>query len=368
MHKLLLTAACLFAAAPGLAAQDITGTWQGTLPTANQQRIVLKIVKDENGSLRASYYRPGTGIDGTPMSSITFTPPLVETAQIYASLSYKGKRSVDGQSIEGTWTEGKQSYPLTLILATPDTVWKPDFTPDMVMAADADPSFEVATIKPSPPDSQMKRYGIRTRNFKAVNMSVSELLRWSYHLRDRQIEGAPAWINEEHFDIAGKPDLPGQPSEDQYRLMMRKLLAERFGLKTHTTQKVFPVYALTVDKNPLPLTKSDLTVGGYHTSIYVKQASDGQLQAEFLFCTMPDFADTLMNFIQDRQIVDETQIKGHFDFTIKVSAEIMTGKESEDERTNDFFHAVQSLGFKLVPKKEPLDVLIIDHIEQPSPN
>jgi len=367
--KTFLPAAVLALSLPCiLHAQAILGNWQGTLPKTDPQRIVLKIVKADDGSLHASYYRPGTGTDGTPMSSITFTPPQLEAAQIFASLSFKGKLSADGKSLEGTWTEGKQSYPLTLALATPDTLWKPDYTPESVMAADADPSFDVATIKPSPPETFGKRYGIRTRAFKAVNQSASELIRWSYHLRARQIEGAPAWMDQEHFDIAAKPDLPGQPSEDQYRLMVRKLLAERFGLKTHTTQKVFPVYALTLDKDPPPLAKSDLTVPGYRANLYVKQASDGQLQAQFVFFTMADLAETLMNFMDYRQIVDETGLKGNFDFTIKLPAEIMTGKESQDDVTNEFIHAVQSLGFKLVPKKEPLDVLVIDHIEQPSPN
>lgn len=368
MHKLLLTAACLFAAAPGLAAQDITGTWQGTLPTANQQRIVLKIVKDEKGSLRASCYHPGTGGSGVPMSSVTFTPPLIDTEQIYVMWGFKGKLSADGKSMEGAWTEGKQSNPLTLTLATPETLWKLDYAADKVMAADADPEFEVATIKPSPPDSQMKRYGIRTRNFKAVNMSASELIRWAYQLQARQIEGAPAWMDKEDFDIAGKPDLPGQPSEDQYRLMMRKLLAERFGLKEHIVQKTFPVYALTFDKAPPTLVKSDLTIEEQHMGIYARRANDGQLEEEFVSCTMPDFAGFLMNVIHDRQIVDETALKGQFDFSMKITADIISGPSSGDEVANDFLEAVHTLGFKLVPKKEPIDVMLIDHIEQPSPN
>jgi len=148
--------------------------------------------------------------------------------------------------------------------------------------------------------------------------------------------------------------------------MLRKLLAERFNLKAHPEQKVFSVYALTVEKNPPPLTKSDLSIAGYHTSLISRQAGDGQFEEQFAFYSMPDFADVLMNFIRDRQIVDETGLKGRFDFTVKIPLE--TGNITEEDVINALFQAVHTLGFKLVPKKEPIEVLIVDHVEQPSPN
>ena len=382
MKKFWLAAACLLAVATGSWAQDskatdarvqdLQGAWQGSLPAVppatDPRRIVLRFVKMDDGSLRASCYHLGTGGAGMPMSTMTFAPPAIETEQAYAGFGFKGKLSADGKSMDGTWTEGKVSSPMTFALATPETVWKLDYAVDKNMAADADPSFEVATIKPTEPGQGMKRYGIRTRSFKAVNQSVSELIEYAYQVRARQIDGAPKWMDEEHFDLAGKPDLPGQPSEDQYRLMLRKLLADRFALKTHTVPRVFPVYALTLDKNPPALTRSDLTVDGYHTSIYTRKAADGQFEAQMVFASMQDFAGILMNFIRDRQIVDETGLKGRYDFTMKLPAEMMTGGMNGDDLTNAFIEAVHSLGFKLVPKKEAIDVMVVDHVEQPSDN
>lgn len=368
MPKLFVACACLLVAAPVLLAQEITGTWQGTLPTTEAQRIVLKIVKDENGALHASSYRPGTGTNVLPMTSIRFTPPMVETEQIYLGVSLKGKLSADGKSIEGTWTERKQGYPLKLTLAAPDEVWKPDYMADASMAADADPSFDVATIKPTPPEQRMARYGVRTRSFKAVNQSLVDLVCWAYKLRPRQIEGATGWMTEMHFDVAAKPDLPGQPSEDQYRSMLRKLLVERFGLKTHTTQRVFPVYAMTVEKTSSLVTKSDLSVTGYHSTMAARQTSDGQFEGQFSYYSMGEFADFLMNLIRDRQIVDETGVGGRFDFTVKLPMEAVNGSSGEEALPNAMLGAVHALGLKLTPKKEPLQVLVIDHGEQPSPN
>jgi uncharacterized protein (TIGR03435 family) len=131
---------------------------------------------------------------------------------------------------------------------------------------------------------------------------------------------------------------------------------------------VFPVYALTVEKDPPLLTKSDLGIKSYHSSIYIKTMPDNQLQAEFVFSNMDDFANILMNFIKDRQVVDETNVKGLYDFTFSTPMEVLNPSASDAEISSAFFRAVQTLGFKLVPKKAPLDVLVIDHVEQPSAN
>jgi len=142
--------------ATGLRAQEILGTWQGTVAVAKPGRVVLRVTKDETGALRASSYRPGTGLNVVPMTSFTFTPPMVTTAQAYAGMKFEGKLSGDGKSITGTWTEGKQISPLTLSLVTGDEIWKPDYAGQASMAADADPSFDVATIKPTSPNQQMR--------------------------------------------------------------------------------------------------------------------------------------------------------------------------------------------------------------------
>jgi hypothetical protein len=232
-----------------LSAQTITGTWQGTLLTAESPHIVIKIAKADDGSLRGSCYRIDRGPGGTPLSSITFLSPDLSVALPYGDVSYQGKLSANGRSIEGIWTEDKKSYPLTFALATPDTLWKhPGPIPLPPMSATADPAFEVATIKPSQPDAKGNPYQLRTRHFAATNRTVEDLITFAYKVRTRQISGGPSWVDESKFDIAAEPDAEGMPSEDQYRLMVRKLLADRFHLAVHSVQTVFPVYALTVER------------------------------------------------------------------------------------------------------------------------
>ena len=80
---------------------------------------------------------------------------------------------------------------------------------------------------------------------------------------------------------------------------------------------------------------------------------------------MPEFTEVLMNFIPDRQIVDETGLNGRFDFTVMIPTSSVQGS---NDMATAFLLGVRPLGFKLAPKKEPLEVLVIDSIGKPTAN
>ena len=371
LNRSLFFAAALIIAFPAsLYAQTIAGIWQGTVPTPQKQRVVLRIAKADDGSLRGNLYRIDKSADGIILSAVSFQYPDVTIEETFIDVSYKGKLSEDGKSIAGIWTEGKQPYPVTFTLTAPDAVWKFEngIAPLPPMSATADPAFEVATIKPSPLDAHGPAYGLRTRQFTANGASVKELIKFAYKVRSRQVSGGPSWIDDIKFDIAGEPDAEGLPSEDQYRLMIKKLLADRFHLTARSVQQIFPIYALTLEGAHPKLTSSDSEFN--RGSIYVKNMPGGQMLLQFVGQTMPMVADTLMNFIQDRQIVDETGLPGRFDFAFTIPTSELQGGQGgpEDERGNAFMRAMQPLGFKLVPKKAPIEVIVIDHLEKPSAN
>jgi uncharacterized protein (TIGR03435 family) len=177
-------------------------------------------------------------------------------------------------------------------------------------------------------------------------------------------------MGETRFDIAAEPDAPGQPSEDQYRLMAKKLLVDRFQLKVDPVDKVFPVYALIVEKSSPMVVRSDPEFNG-RGSIYVKEQPDGQTSVQFAGHTMESFANILMNFVQDRQIVDETGLKGIFDITLNIPTEDMQPVQAggdDTARVSAFMLAVQAVGFRFVPRKEPVKVFVVDRLEMPSAN
>jgi uncharacterized protein (TIGR03435 family) len=99
------------------------------------------------------------------------------------------------------------------------------------MAATADPAFDVATIKPSQENEKERSCGSKTRVLQQIMHQSLISLNLAYKVRDRQIDRGPAWMNEDKFDISAETDTPGLPSRDQQRLMVSKLLADRFSLK-----------------------------------------------------------------------------------------------------------------------------------------
>jgi uncharacterized protein (TIGR03435 family) len=369
MKRAFLYLATLIAIAnTALHAQTILGTWQATLPTPDHPRIAIKFAAADNGKLRGTVYQLDKWHEGVPLSSVAFQSPDVTVQQINANIDFHGKLSADGESLAGIWTDGTQTLPLTFLLATPETFWKPAGpTPLPSMPVNADPTFELATIRPSPPDAQGTLFDLRTHNFAAHHRTIEELIEFAYNLRDRQIQGGPAWFTETRYDIAAEPDTEGVPSEDQSRLMLRKLLADRFHLKTHTTHPITPIYALTWDSTAPPLAHSDpeFTRG----TLMVKAQTDGQIQLRYVGHTTQSFVmEVLMNFILDRQIVDETGLHGRVDFTIYAPSTIFQEGTDANEKATDMINALRAIGFRLTPKRAPLEILVIDHLEKPSAN
>lgn len=181
-----------------LRAQSINGTWQGALPIADNPRVAVKLANVDDGSLRGTLYLIDKLIDKGPLAaaltSVSFTAPELSVEQVNLDAN-QGKLSADGRSIDGTWTQDKHSYPLTLVLATPETLWKRGGATSLPpMSATADPAFEVATIKPSPPDAKGYSYSWRARDFAAEHRTVRDLIEFAYQVRDRQISGAPSWM------------------------------------------------------------------------------------------------------------------------------------------------------------------------------
>jgi bla regulator protein blaR1 len=121
------------------------------------------------------------------------------------------------------------------------------------------PSFEVASIKPSHPDSNGSQLGwVFPTSFKTLNATAKKLIEFSYNVQtDDQLSGAPNWISSEEYDIDAKIEdsevehlqkLPSDQMKNQIQFLVQSLLADRFKLKVSYTTKQLPVYALVIAK------------------------------------------------------------------------------------------------------------------------
>ena len=292
--------------ASGLLAQGITGTWQGTLQAGGKElRTVIKISATEHHALKAVFYsidQAGQGIAASPV----FGPgPAVKITVPSIAGGYAGKLSADGTSIVGTWTQGSAGMPLNLTRATAETKWalpEPRARPTP-MAADANPEFEVATIKPTRPDAQGRRFRINGRSFSTFNTPLSSIIAWAYGIHPKQIEAGPPWLETEKFDLAADPDGEGQPNGVQWKTMVQKLIADRFKLAFHRETKEVPVYILVVGESGPKLTKSEGNPNGAPTLLF---RGPGELPGRN--ATMADFAGAMRRGRMDRPVLDRRRI------------------------------------------------------------
>ena len=361
--------------AGALQAQNITGNWQGTLEVPQRKiRLVFKIGL-ENDKLQATAY----SIDqASPPIAATITQEGSTIKMTVPSVAgkFEGKLSADGNLIVGTFTQGA-ALPLTLARATPETAWaipEPP-PPPKRMAPDANPAFEVATIKPSDPAHPEQIITLRGAEVITTNVTVHALINLAYWLHPKELAGGPAWIETEKFDMAGKPDVPGQPNVDQMKVMIQKLLADRFQLKFHYEKRELPVYAVRLAKTGAKLTKSQEDPKGIPGWNFGRNPM-GMIMA-FRNSPMSQFTAVLQNST-DRPVVDQSGLTGRYDFTLNFTpdaamAALLGGgpppAADNPEAAPDLFAAFQQqLGLKLEQTKAPVDVLVIDKVEKPSAN
>jgi len=372
MKKLMLFVLGLAA----MQAQTITGTWQGTLKVGpNELRMVIKISLDDD-KLKAVMYSIDQG--GQPINASSFTKDGLTIKMGIAMINgkFEGKLSADANTITGTWSQGPGVLPLVLTRTTPATEWaipEPPPPPKM-MAADAKPSFEVATIKPSKPEEGFSITVNRSGMLSTSNTSLSDLLKFAYDLHLKQISGGPAWLETDKFTITAKPDVAGLPSMAQLKMMMQKLLAERFQLTFHREKKDLSVYAITVAKTGAKLAKSEGDPkglpgfgGGGRGSFMARNASMEELASVLQ-------AGMLVNNL-DKPVVDQTGLAGKYDFSLKwtpdaaMAAGAGTAPPADADAPPDLFTAfIQQLGLRLESAKAPVDVIVIDKVEKPSAN
>jgi uncharacterized protein (TIGR03435 family) len=359
-------------------AQNIAGTWQGTLQTPQRElRMVMKVTRADDESLKATFY----SIDQTGRAipaSVSLQGGTFKAAIPAIGGNYEGKLSTDGTTINGMFTQGAP-LPLNLVKATPSTEWtipEPP-APPRLMAADAMPSFEVATIKPSNPATPGRALNVGRGGgnaFTTLNMPLFDLIKFAYGIHGRQVTGGPSWIESEKYDILAKPDTPGVPNAPQVRSMVQKLLAERFGLEFHREKKELSAYVITVDKAEVKMTKAEGNRGNLPGF-----GSRGPGAMGVRNSTMAEFADFLQARIMDRPVVDQTGLTDRYDFTLEWrpdTAELATAAgpdspalpQNVEDRPDLLTAMRQQLGLKIESGKASVDVLVIDKITKPTEN
>jgi uncharacterized protein (TIGR03435 family) len=269
------------------------------------------------------------------------------------------------------------------------------------------PSFEVASIRRHIADPSGRffinlRCGQDPGRCTPTDVTAKNLIGLAYGVEDFQVFGGPSWIDSDKFDIEAKVDdslteqlekLPQAERQAQLALMMRSLLADRFNLKIRHETKELAVFALVRAKGGSKLTEVPPPDFDNNTAPAQDRAAGAGLPSRpgaINFTTINGLETltakavpiTSLVFLltgqTSRPVVDQTGLKGTYDFKLQFAPEAKLGsatfplgggQATSDSTVASLFTALQEqLGLRLESTKGMVQTLVIDHIEEPSPN
>lgn len=270
------------------------------------------------------------------------------------------------------------------------------FSGALVAAEDSPIAFDVVSIKPAQPGRGVPPLivgeslctGGRGRRISCPGITVRGLVRLAFQTSDMplllsQIVGGPDWIATAQFSI--DTSFTAEPSPSDIRLhfptLLRSVLEDRFKLKARVEPRPFPVYVLvrvrkdgglgpsihpsTTDcpKLPADLPQMFLSPPSSGQRCFLGEYRPGRIRSGAV--TLDDVARNLTNqHMTDRIVVDRTGLTGKFDVNLRWAPDI--AQQSDDP---PLVTALQEqLGLKLEPRMESLPAIVIDSVEQPSPN
>ncbi len=262
-------------------------------------------------------------------------------------------------------------------------------------------SFEVASVKANKSGEQFIRFGIQAGGrFTVTNAPLRELIRVAYQIQNFQITGGPGWITSDRFDIVAKAEQevpltpPGGPPGPM-QMMLRSLLAERFKLVSHIERRELPTYELVVaradGKTGAQLLPSTVDCDAFRAAM---RRSGGPPPAppapgERPMCGLRIGPGTLaaggmplgalanaLAPMVNRVVLDRTGVTGNFDVDLQWTPDQAPQRPAGspdlppiDPNGPSIFTALQEqLGLKLESTRGPVDVLVIDSVEQPTPD
>ncbi len=260
-----------------------------------------------------------------------------------------------------------------------------------MVAAQTD--FDVASVKLNK-DAGSSLLQVTPGRFSATAIALNRLIILAYDVQDFQVMDAPSWTKSERYDISARAgdDTTVQQMEG---IMLQKLLEERFKMRLHRETRMLPLYKLTLTGQGPKLRLSEkgsctsymknaqpTVVGSNHTQPafcgFHRTGEGGSVTLSGKGVSLAELAANLShsyNTSLERNVVDKTGLPGVFDIKLRWTNNPDASSQPSDAGLaatpddSSIFSALQEqLGLKLRSGKGLVEVLVIDHIERPSPN
>ena len=254
------------------------------------------------------------------------------------------------------------------------------------------PSFEVSSVKPTSAGPVTVGVwggaGLRFTPggaFEAYNVTLGSIIRFAYGLRDFQTVGAPEWVDTDRFDIQARGPQGAVESDAPRRL--QSLLGERFALKVHRETRNGQIYALVLARangslGPRLRQSQVESPGGAGGGQCTPPGPPGPVNMRLCGVTMTQLVDKWLPMYAGRTVVDRTGLTGGFDLALYFDNRPIPGvgpggglrmpppgaDPTPADAVSIFTALEEQLGLKLEAQTGPVEMLVIDHVERPTPN
>ncbi len=234
-----------------------------------------------------------------------------------------------------------------------------------LMDSHVHPAFEVATIRPSDPEDQSSGFHSEGQRIFVENERMSDILAVAFNVHKQQLINLPDWCTSARLDIHGYGDHPGIPSWPQQQEMLRSLLQQRLGLRLHHENRDLAHATLRAPAGAAKLTAAKPQE--YDLPDQTGNGSGGKQDWRITNNSMADFAGFLRNFV-DQPMVDQTGLTGKYDFKLAWAREDAAPGADTGSLPGLVTALREQFGLRLDREKGPMDILVIDHLDRPSPD
>jgi uncharacterized protein (TIGR03435 family) len=224
----------------------------------------------------------------------------------------------------------------------------------------AQTEFEVASVKEDKEFSYGGTTEMRPSVVRAQHVDAWSLVTIAYRVEPYQLLGGPGWTRSTYYDINAKPGI-SNATQDQLFAMLQQLLQDRFKLVTHHETRQFDGFALVREPS------GKLGPGLRVPEIDCRPNCRNRIGIGLITGNgigMEDIRRVILNAV-NAPVSDETQLSGLFEVDLRWSNALSTSADN----SGSIFTAIQEqLGLKLERRRVDVDVIVIDHIEHPTPD
>ena len=203
-------------------------------------------------------------------------------------------------------------------------------------------------------------------NLLVRNWRLRDFIADAYNIQTHEIQG-PDWLGTQFINIdARMAEPPSGPDHiKQFHLMMRRILAEQFGLTFHRETRQMPVCALIAE-----------------TKTHIQEARSGDpgphLGRQPNGVTMSAAPMELFNrFVSQRlgrPVLDQTGLTATYNFSVKWASESTPNETADTDplgalrepTESELRDALEKVGLRLVDQSADVEMMFIDHIELPA--